>query len=359
LKALVLHAAGDARIEERPDPGPPGPGEARLAVVRAGLCGTDASEFAAGPVMTPLRSRHPGSGVLGPVVLGHEFIGVVEEVGAQVDRFAAGDRVAAGAGVWCGRCDWCRRGQPNLCASYWTYGLSADGGLTEHVVVPAAMLHPIAAHVSDDNAALAQPLAVGLHAVDRGGIGPGDTVVVHGTGAIGSLIIAGASAVGAGAVVALDVDPDRLTVARQLGATHVVDVREADPLDAVRELTGGALADVTVEASGLLDGLSRVQRLTRRGGTVLLVGLPKKPVSFNAVDLILREIQVMTTVAHVCDTNLPAALALLAQRDLAGLLVEKVVPLEHAVSDVLVPMAEGTAAGKLLIDTRPNNTRPK
>jgi (R,R)-butanediol dehydrogenase/meso-butanediol dehydrogenase/diacetyl reductase len=350
VKALVLHAARDARIEERPEPAAPGPGEVRLKVVRAGLCGTDATEFAAGPVMTPLKTRHPATGVLGPVVLGHEFIGIVQEVGSAVDRPAVGDRVAAGAGVWCGRCDWCRRGQTNLCASYWTFGLSADGGLAERITVPAAMLHPIAPHVSDDNAALAQPLAVGLHAVDRSRIRPGDSVVVHGVGAIGSFIVAGAAAAGAGAVVAVDVDPGRLNVATQLGATHTVDARETDPLEVVRELTGPTLADVTVEASGLADGMSRVQRLTRRGGTVLLVGLPKKDVSFNAVDLILREIDVMTTVAHVCDRNLPAALGLLAQRDLAALLVEKVVPLERAVEDALVPMAEGAARGKLLID---------
>jgi (R,R)-butanediol dehydrogenase/meso-butanediol dehydrogenase/diacetyl reductase len=352
VKALVLHAARDARIEERPDPQPPGRGEVTLRVVRAGLCGTDATEYSAGPVMTPLNTRHPASGVQGPIVLGHEFIGVVDEVGSEIDRFAMGDRVAAGAGVWCGRCDWCRRGQTNLCASYWTFGLSADGGLTERVTVPAAMLHPIAPDVSDDNAALAQPLAVGLHAVDRSRITSGDVVVVHGAGAIGSFIVAGAAAAGAGAVVAVDVDPGRLDVATRLGATHTVDARENDPLAVVRELTGPSLADVTVEASGLPDGMSRVQRLTRRGGTVLLVGLPKKEVSFNAVDLILREIDVMTTVAHVCDHNLPAALALLADRDLAALLVEKVVPLDHAVDDALVPMAQGEARGKMLVDTQ-------
>jgi (R,R)-butanediol dehydrogenase / meso-butanediol dehydrogenase / diacetyl reductase len=353
MKALVLHAAGDARIEERPDPAPPGPGDVTLTVVRAGLCGTDASEYAAGPVMTPLAKRHPASGVEGPVVLGHEFIGVVEDAGSSVSNVAVGDRVAAGAGVWCGTCAWCRRGQTNLCASYWTFGLSADGGLTERITVPAAMLHPVAPHVSDDNAALAQPLAVGMHAVDRSRIRPGDVVVVHGAGAIGSFIVAGAVAAGAAAVIAVDVDPGRLEVARQLGATYTVDAREDDPLEAVQELTDNALADVTVEASGLADGMSRVQRLTRRGGTVLLVGLPKKEVSFNALDLILREIDVMTTVAHVCDRNLPAALALLAERDLASLLVEQVVPLERAVEEALVPMAAGAARGKLLVEPRP------
>lgn len=352
MKAVVLHAAGDVRIEERPEPPAPARGEVRLRVTRAGLCGTDASEYAAGPMMTPLKTRHPNSGVLGPVVLGHEFIGVVESIGQGSERFTVGDRVAAGAGVWCGHCDWCERGQTNLCQSYWTYGLSADGGLTQQVTVPEAMLHPIAPHVSDDNAALAQPLAVGLHAVDRSGVRPGDVVVVHGAGAIGSFAIAGLKAAGAGSIVAVDLDDSRLETAAKLGADVTVNASSTDPLEVVRELTGSALADVTVEASGVPDGLTRVQRLTRRGGAILLVGLPKGEVSFTAVDLILREIDVMTTVAHVCDRNLPAALALLAKHDLASLLVERVVPLDRVVEDALTPMVDGTARGKLLVDTQ-------
>ena len=347
MKAVVLHAAGDLRIEERPEPPAPGRGEVMLRVTRVGLCGTDVSEYTAGPMMTPLETRHPNSGVLGPVVLGHEFIGVVESDG---ERFGAGDRVAAGAGVWCGTCAWCERGQTNLCQSYWTYGLSADGGLTQHLTVPEAMLHPIAPHVADDNAALAQPLAVGLHAVDRSRVRPGDVVVVHGAGAIGSFVIAGLKAAGAGAIVAVDIDAGRLETAAKLGADVTVDASSTDPLDVLRELTGSALADVSVEASGVPDGLTRVQRLTRRGGTVLLVGLPKGQVSFVANDLILREIDVMTTVAHVCDQNLPAALALLAERDLASLLVERVVPLDRVVEDAFTAMAAGTARGKFLVD---------
>jgi (R,R)-butanediol dehydrogenase/meso-butanediol dehydrogenase/diacetyl reductase len=353
MKALVLHAAGDARIEDRPEPTAPGPDEVTIRIVRAGLCGTDVSEFAAGPIMTPLTSRHPASGVLGPVVLGHEFIGVVDTAGSAVDRFAVGDRVAAGAGVWCGSCQWCRRGQTNLCERYWTFGLSADGGLTERITVPARMLYPVAAHVSDNNAALAQPLAVGLHAVTRSRLQTGDVLVVNGAGAIGSFIIAGAVAAGA-TVLAVDIDDSRLAIASKLGATHTIHAGEYDVEEVVRELTGGQLADVTIEASGVLDGMSRVQALTRRGGTLLLVGLPKKQVTFNAVDLILREIDVATTVAHVCDENLPAALDLLAGRDdLADLLVEKVVPLGEILENALTPLAQGTTRGKLLIDPTP------
>lgn len=348
--ALVLHAASDARVEQRPEPGPPGPGQVLLRVVRVGLCGTDATEYLAGPVLTPLRTRHPGSGVLGPVVLGHELVGVVEAVGAGVTALRPGRRVVCGAGVSCGRCPACRSGRTNLCERYWTVGLSADGGAAERVVVPAAVLHPVPDHVGDDDAALAQPLAVALHAVRRAGVGPDDVVVVNGAGAIGSFVVAGAVAAGARSVVALDVDTDRLRTARALGASHTVQVGDDDPREVLLELTDGALADVAVEASGVVGGVSAVQRLTRRGGRLLLVGLPKHPQPVDTTDLVLREIDVVTSVAHVCADDLPAAVDLLARRGLAGLLVERVVPLHDAVAGALVPLARGEARGKLLLD---------
>ena len=165
-------------------------------------------------------------------------------------------------------------------------------------------------------------------------------------------MLAGLKAAGAGQIIAVDVDDERLDVATKLGADVTVNAREQEAFDVVHELTGGDLADVTVETSGVADGLSRVHRMTRRGGTVLLVGLPKGEVSFRATEMILREVDVMTTVAHVCDTNLPAALSLLADRDLASLLVEGVVPLDRVLDDALRPMVEGRARGKFLVDPR-------
>jgi (R,R)-butanediol dehydrogenase/meso-butanediol dehydrogenase/diacetyl reductase len=213
------------------------------------------------------------------------------------------------------------------------------------------MLHHIPDGVSDDNAGLAQPLAVGLHAVDRSGLQPDDVVVVHGAGAIGSFVIAGAVAKRAAVIIAVDVDDSRLLGATELGATHTVNALQQDLGDVVRELTGGDLADVTIETSGIPEGMSRLQSVTRRGGALQLVGLPKKPVSFNAVDLTLREIDVKTTVAHVCDKDLPHALRLLEEQDLSNLLVERVVPLEDAVDGALIPLVEGKARGKLLVST--------
>ena len=210
MRAAVLHAPHDLRVDDRPDP-VCAPDGVVIAVSYNGLCGTDATEYTKGPMMVPLSVPHPGSGHVGPTTLGHEFIGTVVETGAEAREWR-GARVASGAGVSCGHCAWCLRGRTNLCASYYTLGLSTHGGLAELVAAPASTLRRIPDACADLDAALAQPLAVGLHGVARAGVRPGDRVVVLGAGAIGSFILAGLRGHD-GPVVALDIDAGRLRTA--------------------------------------------------------------------------------------------------------------------------------------------------
>ncbi len=356
MRAAVLHGVGDLRVEELPDAVAPGPGQVRLRVIRAGLCGTDASEYDHGPVLTPLTTTHPVTGVHGAIALGHEFIGEVRDIGSDVEDYAVGDRVAAGAGVWCGNCRWCTDGRFNLCRRYYTYGLNLNGGLTESITVEARMLVPVPAGVADDNAALAQPLAVGLHAVSRSGVRAGDVAVVLGAGAIGSFILAGLAEIDCRAVIAADVDPGRLGTATALGADAAVDLRTESLADVVAELTGGDGADVVFEASGVRGNPQLAQRLLRRGGRLQLVGLHPGPTELDLLDLAVREIDISTSLAHVCPDDLPAALEILGKRDLASLLVERVVPLDRIVEDAFQPLAARTARGKFLVDPTPVGT---
>jgi (R,R)-butanediol dehydrogenase/meso-butanediol dehydrogenase/diacetyl reductase len=172
MKAVMLHGLGDVRLEDVPEPGPPQPDEVTIKVARCGICGTDAHEFAHGGPMTPLTRRHPGSGHIGPTVIGHEFTGTVVAVGAHASGFAEGSRVVAGAGRWCGTCAACRAGRTNLCVRYCTYGLNMHGGMTEYINVPAAMCVPVPDNCPDASAVLAQPLAIAIHAVDRSAAAP-------------------------------------------------------------------------------------------------------------------------------------------------------------------------------------------
>ena len=349
MRAAVYHGQRDVRVEQRPVPAPR-PGELLVRVSRCGICGTDAGEFANGPRMFPTERAHPASGHLGPLVLGHEFTGSVVEQGAQVSGEWVGRRVVSGAGVSCGTCEWCVAGRTNLCAAYWTLGLNADGGLAGFVTVPAPTCRVVPDGVTDDAAALAQPLAVGLHAVRRAGVRRGDVVVLVGAGAIGSFVLAGLPDAAPGRVIAVDVDPGRLAAARALGATDTLDAGRDDPVAALVELTGGRGADVVIEASGAAGNAQRAVRMATRGGRVLQVGLPHEPQRLDLADLTLREIDVRTTVAHVGDEDVPAALDLLARTDLTAQLLDRVIAIERLVPDGLEAMLRGEVSGKVLID---------
>ncbi|OJU83061.1 MAG: hypothetical protein BGO11_05055 [Solirubrobacterales bacterium 70-9] len=350
MRAAVFHGAGDVRIEAVAAPGEPEPGQVLIAPSMAAICGTDASEYAHGPHMIPLHTRHPGSGHVGPLVLGHEFVGRVEAVGDGVESLAVGDRVVSGAGISCGECAWCREGRTNLCASYYTLGLNTHGGLADQVLSPASICVPVPDSVADVGAAMAQPLAVAIHALDRGGVGPGMTVAVLGIGGIGGFLIGAASTRELDRLIAVDVDPGKLTLARAIGADEAIDARDADVAAAIGEATGGEGADVVIEASGVAANPSIAIHATKRGGRVVIVGLQADPPPVDIFDAALREVDLIATVAHICDSNLPASLDVLARTELAGEVLGEVVPMTRLVEDAIAPLAAGTAPGKMVVE---------
>jgi len=350
MRAAVDPRAGDVRIEAAGTPGEPGPGQVLIAPSMAAICGTDASEYAHGPHMIPLHERHPGSGLVGPLIIGHEFVGRVEATGDGVEGLAVGDRVVSGAGVSCGHCDWCKAGRTNLCASYYTLGLSAPGGLAEQVKSPASICHVVPPLVADEAAAMAQPLAVAIHALDRGGVRAGQTVAVLGVGGIGAFIVGAAATRGLGRLIAVDVDPAKLALASALGADDAIDASDQDVSAAIREATGGEGADVVMEASGVPANPSNAIHAAKRGGRVVIVGLIADPPPVDIFDAALREVDLIATVAHICDSNLPESLDVLSKTALAGEVLGEVVPLDRLVEDAIAPLAAGTAPGKMVVE---------
>jgi threonine dehydrogenase-like Zn-dependent dehydrogenase len=339
MKAAVFHGAHDVRIEEVSDPAPPGPGELVLKVIRAAICGTDAAEWDHGPVLC-----RPG------VVLGHEFVGRVVDAGAEVAGFRVGDRVVSGAGISCGHCHWCLRGRTNLCAEYRTLGLQVDGGLAEYVTSPAAICHLVPDGCDDDAAVMTQPLAVALHALNRVGLRPDESVAVVGVGGIGSFVVAGAARQALdGRVVAIDIDMERLATATALGAHEVIDANGHELASLLQELTDGVGFDVVIEASGAAHAPAAATVGVRRGGRVLLLGLHAAPREIDVTGMIVREVDIVTSVAHIRDTDIPAALEMLASSDVAAVTAGPTIPLGALVEDGLRPLVEGRAAGKILI----------
>ncbi|MEB0000671.1 alcohol dehydrogenase catalytic domain-containing protein [Cryobacterium breve] len=348
MRAAVYHADHDVRLEEVPVP-VRAPGEALLEVLRSGMCGTDATEWKAGPLTFPVQHRHPVTGQAGPMIPGHEFVGKVLAVD-ESSRFSVGDIVASGAGVSCGVCDRCAEGRTNLCDRYYTLGLNTDGGMAEFVSCPESTLVLVPEGLPVDLAGLAQPLAVGLHAARRSGVRDGDRVVLIGAGAIGSFVLAGLNSLVSADVTVIDFPGARLERAGRLGATRVVEAG-ADAAARVAEAIGPFGADVVIEASGAPGQLNNALSMVRKGGTILQVGLPSTEQSVDIHSLVMREITVQTTLAHVCGTDLAPALGILATTNLGTELLDSVRPLDD-LAEQLERLATGRLEGKVLFDPR-------
>lgn len=348
MKAAVLHGLNDLRIDDVPVPAV-GPNDVLVKVTYNGLCGTDASEYAKAQMMVPLAKPHPGSKHQGPVVMGHEFIGEVVDAGANAKNMI-GKRVACGAGVACGECKYCKAGRTNLCTGYYTLGLSIHGGMAEFAVAPANICVPIPDSVPDLQAALAQPLAVGIHSVRRSGVKSGDKVILLGFGAIGAFVCVGLLNKGV-EIVAMDVEQKRLDVAKKLGAKETILINKEMTAAELKELypSGG---DVVFETSGAPGAPARALAITRTGGITMMLGLNKVPQEIPMADTILREITIATSVAHVCAEDMPEALEMLKNKEIADLLTDRVYSLADS-DAAFKELAAGKANGKILITPRP------
>ncbi len=246
MKALRLHAAGELRLHEEPDPEPQ-PGQVLVRVGGVGLCGSDRHWFLEGRIGDAVLVR--------PLVLGHEFAGVV--VGGP----RAGERVVIDPAVPCGRCPLCLAGDGHLCAELRFAGHgSTDGGLRTLVAWPEQFAHTLSDSVSDEAALLLEPLGVALHAIDLGGAGRGTTAAVVGCGPIGLLLVQALRAADVTVEAATDLLPHRAAAARERGALR------SDP--------GDVRVDVAYEAAGDDGALDAAIALARPGGRVVLVGIP-------------------------------------------------------------------------------------
>jgi len=343
--ASVYRGPNDVVFEQREVP-EPGPGEVLVRVGVCGICGSDATEYFRGPVLT-----RP------PVVLGHEFAGTVERTGQGVEGFPRGATVVAGAGMSCGTCKMCCAGRTNLCDSYSTLGLQHDGGLQGFVVAPASTLLDVTeSGLPMDTLGLAQPMSIAVHTVRRSGLKAGQDAVIVGVGGIGSFITVAASAVGA-RVLVVDRDAERLALAIRLGAHASLVAGEGSLPDRLAEL--GMTADVFFEVSGSRPGIDSVFEAARPGATIVPVGIQKSPIEVLFSEWTMKELTIVGTVAHVYATDLPEAVRLLGTRpdwsDIAG----EVIPLGALLTDGLDPLVDGsTRQIKTLVDPWANSARP-
>jgi (R,R)-butanediol dehydrogenase/meso-butanediol dehydrogenase/diacetyl reductase len=273
MRALRFFGAKDIRVDDVAEPRPPVGREVTVAPRWCGICGTDLHEYAAGPIVTSVEP-HPLTGAGLPQILGHEFSGEVVAVGSEVTRVRPGDRVSIMPLIYCGSCEYCRRGLQHLCATMACVGLSADwGGMAELAALEEYQVFRLPDEVTDEQGALIEPCAVAAYAVGRGGIGPGDSVLIAGAGPIGMLAALCADAAGAGAVYIIEPNAGRRRQAQRLGVGAVLDGAATDISGELQERTRGLGVDVAIECAGQGAALNTCLEAVRRRGTVVQVGL--------------------------------------------------------------------------------------
>jgi alcohol dehydrogenase len=294
MRATVFHGPGDIRVEEVPRPHA-GAGEAVIRVTTTTICGTD---------VHIVKGEYP---VRPGLVIGHEPVGVIEELGPGVTGYAIGQRVLVGAITPCGQCSACLSGHLSQCGhgggyealGGWRFGNTIDGAQAEYLLVPSAQanLAPIPDGVSDEQVVLLADIAsTGFGGAEAGGIRIGDAVVVFALGPIGLCAVAGARLMGAALIIGIDSDPVRLEMARRMGADVVLDFTQLDVVAEVKRLTGGG-ADVTIEALGTQGTFENALRCLRPGGTLSSLGVysGKLEMPYDAFAAGLGDHRIVTT----------------------------------------------------------------
>jgi len=321
MKALRWYGRKDLRYEDVAESSPL-PGQLKVKVNLAGICGSDLKEYEAGPVMIAVDKV--------PLTLGHEFAGRVAEVGKGVTGFKIGERVTS-LGYWyCGECYFCKRAMYNLCLNQGFTGLTVDGGMAEYVVIPSYAVYKLPDSVSDELGALVEPLSVAIHAVHQGNVRPGDTVAIVGAGTIGLCVLQAARAAGAAEVYVVDKIKRRGELALAMGATAFIDPAHGDPVRQIKDLTEGLGADISFECVGHPSTAPIALGATRSGGTTVIIGIFEKPATIDLFDVVFNQKTMVGSSIYVDEAK--TAIALLADKriDPRRLITSKV-PLKDAV----------------------------
>lgn len=280
MRAVRLEYVGSMTLRgiDRPSAGP---GELVIRVLAAGICGSDRHMY---------KGEYPTAI---PVTLGHEFCGLVEEVGDGVSSFKGGELVTVDPNIACGTCPACRRGRPNLCANLKAIGVTRDGGFADYVAVPCGQAFILPSDLDPVHGAFCEPLACCIHAIDKARIRPGDSVAILGGGVIGLLMVQLARLAGAGQVILITRQLSRREAALRLGATHAFDPAASDTVASVREVTHGG-ADVVIECAGVPETLQTGVRMARRGGAFILFGVTPAGLEVPVLpfDLLVNEIEI-------------------------------------------------------------------
>ena len=261
MRAAVFYGIRDLRLEDVPKP-KISDNEVLIRVNASGICGTDIHIY---------RGEWKTNT---PIILGHEFSGVIADVGRKVKGLNIGDPVVAEPNIPCGSCYYCRMSERNyFCENLEATGVTVNGAFAEYVKIVASNVYRLPKGYNLDEAALIEPLACCVRGIDQAKIKAGDTVAIIGAGPVGLILLQLALKSGASMVIQTDMEDSRLSLAKDLGADHTINVTKADPVESIKELTGGYGVDVAIEAVGKPEAITQAMRATRRGGRLVIFGV--------------------------------------------------------------------------------------
>jgi len=289
MKAAILYGPYDIRIQEMPEPKI----SSRDVLVKVSVCGICGSDLHA------YKGLHPDFVI--PIIPGHEFSGVVKEVGEDVKKIKPGDRVVVEPLKVCNECYFCQRGEYNRCLNLKVIGAQTNGALSEYVAVNEKFVYKMPNNMSFEIGAMVEPTAVAIHAVRRVSR-VGDIVLVLGAGTIGLLTAQVAKEMGASKVIITDVLDWKLDVAKKLGIDYTVNVREEDLEDIIREVTGNIGVDTSFEAVGLEETLNQALTYTRKGGNIVVIGVfERSPKNFKIMNIVNNELTIYGSLIYAWD----------------------------------------------------------
>lgn len=283
MKAAVFYKPGDVRVEEHEDPVISGD-EVLIRVMAAGVCGTDLHIF---------DGAKGASECFPPVVLGHEFAGVVEAVGPEVRNVKVGDHVTADPSIECGKCYACQTGKPHFCETYSATGVTYDGGFAELVKVQEKQVFQIKKDVPYEQAAMCEPLGCCLHGIDRAGIRTGDTVLIIGGGTIGLIMVQLAKLAGAATVIVSEPIEEKHAIAREVGADYTINPMKITPFELIKR-EGIREINVTIECVGRANTMKDAFTYISNGGHILLFGLtaPEAEIPVKPYEIFQKELTI-------------------------------------------------------------------
>ena len=292
MKAAVWHGEKDIRVEEK-ELKALKDNEVTVRVAWAGICGSDLHEYHEGPVFIPVNEPDELTGEVAPIIMGHEFSGVIEKVGKDVTNYKVGDRVVVNPTITHGN-----KPEDVDCYDGFSFiGLHGDGGFAAFANAPEHNIYKLPDTLSLQDAALVEPTAVAVQAVKEGNLLFGDNVAVFGAGPIGLLTVIAAKAAGASNIIVFDLSETRLQMAKELGATAIFNSAEVDPVEAVKQYAPAGV-DVTFEVAGVAPTFKSAIEVTRPRGTVVIVSIFARPIEWNPMQLTNTGVKLTSTIAY-------------------------------------------------------------